>query len=411
MTKKRRILICDDEKRREDRWADALKSIKYVRANFEIHCPTNSEIIDGISELEKRRKSARSKSHREGKLDGSLFDNTDVLIIDYDLIDLDVDRYFTGEGIAYLARCYSGCGPIIGLNQFGDNYFDLTLSGHPESFADVNIGSSHLGNRGLWEDDWSGFRPWYWPVVPTLVASFEKRTKELRLDDKIIDFLGLSEAWAYLSSDASDYISSKFRDSTKQLKAISFLDFARNSSNGYQRKDKPFSEEGTRRVAAARVWKWLERHVLPGQNVLVDAPHLVTRFPSLLTGDPNLVSSWNKTTQPGAINRLGIRYKSLEPYRFKKDDWISRPAWFWPQLTEFDRIDEVREPWSAKFYEYTFCEDVSTFVKQERTREFLADLESQYVKRSLIDPSNPANKRFKSALHRISYQPQSRLAM
>ena len=411
MTKKRRILICDDEKQREERWAESLNAIEYVRKNFEVVCPGNRDIIAGISELEERRKSARSKAHVDGQLVGSLFDSADILIIDYDLIDLDVKRYYTGEGIAYLARCYSDCGLIIGLNQFGDNFFDLTLSGHPQSFADLNLGSTQLDNRGLWEDRWKTFRPWYWPLIPALVSKFEKRIDEIELNDKIIGYLGLSDTWAYLSSESGNYISNKFRESKTQLKSISFLDFARESGNGFQRKDKQFSEESLRKVAAARVWKWLERHVLPGQNILVDAPHLVTRFPSLLSGNPNQVSSWNETANFGPKSRLGIKHTLIEPYRFERENWVSRQVWLWPQLSAFESIDEIRKPWDAEFYKYVFCEDISRFVEQRRAREFLAGLESQYTKRWLIDPANSANKNWKAALRGIAYQPQARLAM
>ena len=59
--------------------------------------------------------------------------------------------------------------------------------------------------------------------------------------------------------------------------------------------DEPWDQGGIERVAAARLGKWLERLVLPGQNVLVDAPHLVSRFPSLVAAD-----DLDETTRLGA---------------------------------------------------------------------------------------------------------------
>src|SRR5207253_3989616 len=101
----------------------------------------------------------------------------------------------TGESVAYLARCYSNCGYIIELNQFGTNWFDLTLSGSLDSYADLNIGSDQLANPGLWSDQFAGFRPWSWPIIPRAVNELKKRTAEaVRCrSDVILEALGLTQ--------------------------------------------------------------------------------------------------------------------------------------------------------------------------------------------------------------------------
>ena len=170
------------------------------------------------------------------------------------------------------------------------------------------------------------------------------------------------------------------------------------SGNGLRGRDKKASDEMMGRVAAARISKWFERLVLPGQEIMIDAPHLVSRYPSLLQGDPSDVETWNKTANFERFDRLGLEIKKIEDFRLKKDFWLSRPVWFWEKLSDFSEIKEVSEPWERKPTDFLFCEDSSCFYKREDCREFRADVEL-YTQRFLRSES------FKG----VEYRPKVRL--
>ena len=137
------------------------------------------------------------------------------------------------------------------------------------------------------------------------------------------------------------------------------------------------------RVGAARISKWLERLVLPEQDILVDAPHLVLRYPNLITSDKKRkkIETWNKIAQLIEHDKLGLRTDLIEPYRFKKDHWISRPVWFWDKLRESENVRKIIDPWVTVKPNWVFCEDASYFYDRENCREFLASTASPFTQR------------------------------
>ncbi len=149
------------------------------------------------------------------------------------------------------------------------------------------------------------------------------------------------------------------------------------------------------RVGAARISKWLERLVLPGQDILIDAPHLISRYPSLLGGAAEDIGAWNRAAHLTNYSELGLTTEIIERFRVKKDHWLSRPVWFWDELRECEEIKEVKEPWTVERPDWAFCEDASRFCR-EGYREFIADMES------------PFTRRFASGFKGIDYQPAYR---
>ncbi len=208
---KKKILVFDDLKQTAQSWADKLASVPAVKSSFaspDVIGP--DEFQDAILTLNNRRKAARKQ-----KLDEyspiTRIDQADVFLIDFDLLELNQITYITGEEVAYLVRCYSRCGLIIGINQFrkyGDNLFDLTLKGHPDSFADLNLTSTHLSNGGLWKEPWKGFRPWYWPLLPIEVEAHEARINDVveNPNVSILEFLGLAPYKPVLSRAALEFL-------------------------------------------------------------------------------------------------------------------------------------------------------------------------------------------------------------
>jgi len=400
--KKRKILICDDSPEVGGSLKNKLEHIKAIEDLFEEPMLASIEqLVRATEALEKRRQGAN-----ENKLTASsagdaaqIIDDAAILIVDYALYDL--KAHVTGERIAYLARCYSRCGIIVALNQFppyNDEYFDLTLRGHLESYADLNIPSDSLANLGLWSEPWSGFRPWSWPLLPQAVEKFEHRIADLdgNLGAKILEFLGFEGAKSLtLPRSAVEFLS---REKPEEMTFRRFVD-STGSGNGLRgRGEQPISDEAVARIAAARIGSWLEHDIFSGQNILVDAPHLISRFPSLLGDKSQDIDAWSRTASFSEPYVLGLA-PIIEPYRFEKSNWLSRPAWFWNDLSDSEEIAEVRDPWSVKTPNYVFGEDISKFIPNDDVRSFVADLESPFV------------RRYVKYLDRISYTPLVRFSL
>lgn len=381
---KRNILICDDSEETGRAFKRGLERIDTVTEYFnEPILAGKTELEQAIEALERRLKQASNEEIDDYPLidAAKTIDDAAILVIDYALFDLNTS--VTGERIAYLARCYSKCGIIIALNQFPpyvEEYFDLALRGHLESYADLNIPSDSLSNSGLWSEPWSGFRPWSWPLLPQAIDKLERRSTELRehLGEKVLDFLEFKGAKVLsLPRSIVGFLSRKKPEETTFRE---FVD-SEGSGNGLRgRNEQPINDEAIARIAAARIGCWLEYDVLPGQNILVDAPHLISRFPSLLGDNSQNIDAWSRTASFSNPNVIGLDPK-IEPYRFRSGDWLSRPTWFWNDLSNSEEIAEVRDPWSAKTLDYVFGEDISKFIPGDNARSFVADLESPFVRR------------------------------
>jgi hypothetical protein len=329
-------------------------------------------------------------------------DETDIFIIDYDLLESSLGGFLTSEHVSYLTRCFSKCSLIIGLNlpPYRDNGFDLTLKGNPSSYADLNIGGKQIANPGLWGNNFSGFRPWHWPILPQYFDNYHKKLSDVKesIETKlpIWEVIGFKEnVFKLLPRSIAQFLG---RDI--ELPTITFKDFVLMSGNGLRSKDShdSMTDEVIARIGVARISKWLERMVLPGQDILVDCPHLIARFPSLLSGNKKDINSWNKTTQISNPSNLGINIDQIESFRLSKPHWISRPVWFWDQIRECQDILEVKSPWKSLKPSWVFCEDASRFYKADY-QEFIADLESPYTRRYI--------RSFKG----VEYRPQLRLSI
>ena len=174
----KKILIYDDEKGFRGRVRGLLDRLTTVREAFEIDPPDNEELRRSIGILEDRRRHFRETGTWD---DGERIsvDDASIFVVDYDL--LEASGSWNGDLVAYLARCFSNCGLIVGY-KYGDNAFDLTLRGEPGSFTDLYVGGEQLGNPGLWrvtEAAEADFRPWYWPILPNYLANFEKKVEDV----------------------------------------------------------------------------------------------------------------------------------------------------------------------------------------------------------------------------------------
>lgn len=411
---KEKILIYDDEHGRIDDFKRKLgEGLDKAGQSekFDIISLENGAFQDSIRVLEQRRIMFRDEG--ESIKDGAEeIDNASIFIIDYDLLGSQVEESqvgsLTGEIIAYLVRCFSKCKLIIELNQYGGNPFDLTLRGDLDSFADLNLGEHQLNNPDLWRGDWGdsrqGFRPWYWPNLRDSLRNFEKKIKDVQenLDKPVSEFFNFgSELFQLLPRRIVQFVE---KQEQKEHFQTTFREFVTESGNGLRFKDTKALDKGINdhilaRVGAARISKWLEYLLLPEQDILVDAPHLISRYPSLIAGDGKKIETWNKIAQLIGHDKLELRTDLIDPYRFQKAHWISRPVWFWDKLRECEHISEIIEPWLTVKPDWVFCEDASYFYNRENCREFLADTAS------------PFTQRFVKYFDEVDYRPRVRFSL
>ena len=404
-----KILIYDDENKQTERFEKKLQmALNKVNQDTDIDIELLSEDELKISINALRDRQAKFRNVKTASDKKTKFDDVSVFIIDYDLINSNAAGFLTGEIIAYVVRCFSDCKLIVSLNQYGHNSFDLTLRGHMESFADLNLGVDQLGNSDLWRGDWGdsrrGFRPWYWPNLFQSLCHFDERVKDVKenLDVPICEVLCFTpELFRLLPRSIVQFIG---KGEGKEPSDTTFREFVFQSGNGLRIKDVPTScdtvnDEVLARVGAARISKWLERLVLPEQDILVDTPHLVARYPSLIIDTGKGIGNWNRTAQLVDYNGLGLNTDLITPFKFEKEHWISRPVWFWDKLREDESIEEVREPWLTNKPNWVFCEDASRFYDQKDCREFFANTDS------------PFTRRFVKGFAGVDYRPKVRFSL
>jgi hypothetical protein len=412
------IVICDDVGRRAEQWRNQIRAVGAPTSSFAIKVLEASEFSKAIQTLLRRQLAARSSKEVQT---ACVFDDADLLVVDFDLLRFAASGTDTGESVAYFARCYSDCGYIIEVNQFGTNWFDLTLSGRLESYADLNLGSDQLANPGLWSRSVGGFRPWSWPVIPDAVRRLRKRSSDawVHRASAILAHLGLTEdRVGILPRSVREFLTPRANP-----EETTFEEFVRESRYGLRQADRPRNEKQIGRIAAARVAKWLEEAVLAGQEVLVDAPHLVARLPSLLKS-PLSLKSLNATAQlDDSPAKLGISESAIASARFNKAGWLSRPAWRWFEVARNEEIDENKSPWSKVEVPFGFCEDVSMFLPTEACREFVAEVDSAFNRRFVANFRVEAGRRMAARYRskpgrvnprdpiRVKYEPADRLAV
>lgn len=393
------VLVCDDEPEEADGWLAAVRTVASTETYDFRNTPTTEEAAHAVKTLLQRRRAAHEGAAKPA--DGCIFDGVDVLIVDYDLLHIDENNArYTGEGVARLARTYADCGAVVVLNQYPEAQFDLSLKGHLSSHADLNIDVDLLATAGLWEPPpWEGFRPWSWQRLSEAAEKQRRRSEALAgtgLDGSIVDFLGMTpEDAARLSDTAFGFLAPEAGDFAA-LMTQSFRGFLDQSPDG---RDAAALINGDLAAAArfvsARVAKWLEREVLGPQDVLVDIPHLLQRFPFLVPGDVADPQAWNE-----AIHDVdSVKAALPDGVWFEHADWLSKPAVWWRRLEVNDDIRKKRLEFDYSVVPpIAFMEDVSAFCPMDDAREFRAGFHNAF------------DRRFVKAVNGIRYAPQRRFA-
>ena len=373
-----KALVYDDQFEAAERWANQIRNhVKDVYDSVFVETPGKQgfeELLEAINKRQIHWREGRTgfpQDERHG------VDEADVVVLDYDLLKYSESSDTTGSRLAYLLRCFSECGFIVVLNRFGQNVFDLSLSYPPEDFGDLHLGEVQLANPGLWSFPFSGYRPWYWPVVPTARSNLEECVKEVErnLEAPILEFLGLDQSISWLPRRAQEFMSPKGR-----IEDVTFKSLAESVHVGISRKDK-LTPKQVARVAAARVVALLNSVVIPEQSLLVDAPHLVSRIPGLLESEGAKRELWNKLCSLSSQETDDLLDDRVQKHKFRKSHWLWRPAWIWPEISADDEIDVLRDPWRERAVDLVFCEDISQFVPSDRARDFKARVSPPYIRR------------------------------
>jgi hypothetical protein len=385
-----KIVVCDDQADVENSIIQSLP--KPLRAGVQRIEP--DEISTQVAILQRRNAAART-GKRKAIVDAAIFDDADLFIVDYDLIDAARSDYFTGETLAYLARCYSTCGAIVALNQYHRSpTFDLTLHSGLKSFADLNLSIDELKNPGLWSDKWKGYRPWGWPVITEMARQLEGRVGQLKgvsLTTKVATFLQLPEAVAErIPTRTWELIGPKAMRATLG----DIIESPLLGLKGREAADRKKNQSQDARIVAARLHAWLNL-ILVTQDIFIDLPHLAARCPSVM-GSKSKLANFNAIA--GLGNTTFAKSKVLKSVQFTKADWLDRPVWFWPEIERQRLVDEVACPWLKRPNDFVFCEDTSRFVARKDAKGYQTDLPTSF------------RTRFVKQVPGIEYSPLQRLA-
>ncbi|MBS3941994.1 MAG: hypothetical protein KG028_13635 [Actinobacteria bacterium] len=344
-----RLFDDDDDARTE--WSDRLADVLGDAGNVAAIAP--DAFREGVTTLEDRQRSART--NRSSAAD-CVFDDLDVLVVDYDLLELAAGRagggHETGERIAYLVRCYSTCRYVVALNQFTlARVFDTTLQGHVDSFADLNIGSESLFDMGLWFGRREEFRPWAWPRLLDEPARLDRLAATLAdaMGDRVLTHLRLADSPLKNRLQRAHLEPLSRTDDPFEL---TFARFLSASPLARDPKDRSWREDHDPLVAAARLSKWVERVLLPAQDVVIDAPHLASFYPATLAGDPDGTADLTSEATD-----LPLDHEQLTDARWMPG-WAARPLWAVPSL---DPSDAGLLGAATAMEQRVFCEDISRF--------------------------------------------------
>lgn len=375
------VLICDDEPGQAEIWIEQVEESARQDTYDILIPPSNDEVSVAMKEILLRRGSIREGVKRQRE--ECLFDKADILVIDYDLVHIDENEaQHTGESIARLARTFSDCSVIVVLNQFQGMDFDLSLRGHLASHADLNIHGKLLKTPGLWHfPPWNGFRPWHWQTLSQAVETQKARENHIKksLDQPIVEFFGIrSEDTLRLSDTAFGFIAPD-AENFEELQKQDFRSFLSSAQgNRDTRALLEYDESAAVQFIAARIGKWVERELLGPQDVLLDVPHMLQRFPFLMGDEVTEIHAWNEMIH----ETRKLRETPVSDYWFEPENFLSKPAVWCQRLEADEEFSKERAKFDySKVPDLVFLEDLSTFALRSSAKEFRAGFHNSYDRR------------------------------
>lgn len=311
---------------------------------------------------------------KSGKISGesSVFDNVPIVVIDYKLGHLDtVGGLMTGEELGKRIRRYTQCGLIVSLNRLPLRLFDLRLAAPPNAGADVSVHHEDLACPGLWLPSWPrGFRPWSWPSLLEGAASLQERRTAVHSSwqKKLSKVLAIPQELAAVIPTDVSILPYRFRGAASDLLEMTLEEIADAlvESSDDPQAERPLPRSQKEVVVASFIGSWLEHTVLPTQETIIDAPHLVRLQPGLLKGKLT-IENLNTLTSLKRGATLPLRpTKELKDARTGLDIWVNRPTWWTNRI--LDIVDEI--PDGEASGNVVFAEDSSRFIPKEKATPF-----------------------------------------
>lgn len=416
MTRNIKIIVIDDH---EENASANINSLKDGLHGSDINAD-----IRPLQEQEKTALISAIEQPDNWKLDinaipnFSLFDDADIVFIDYQLGALQGHSFLTAEDVAGWIRAFSNAKLIIILNRFFDVDFDLTMTqGSIPTAADLHINASLLECPGLWKmQDWdpaapkSKFRPWSWPLMQEAINDIDKCRKELKdiadIENKVIleHFEFNEDLIGQMTHNALGFLD----PNSKTPNTSTFLDFLKNGRPGVpvEIREQLAAHISNPQIknAAINVWvsslrRWLVTMVLGPQDVLIDIPHLAQRMPWLLNKKINDEATWK---QLASFYDIGALPEVVKAFFYTKEHWLSRKAFLMPILQKSAEVMKLYDDFTEHHIdEHVLLEDFSVFVKLENAESFTAAFNSMWSTRYVSHAAVEAGE--------IHYAPKVRL--
>ena len=365
--KEKLVLVVDDD----PGWAESMrKRVAFATESegesLRLASLSDSDLKLAIGILIKRQQGFRKHPKTNPTFGDCVFDDADIVVIDYDLGALfGTEALMTGELLASLVRKYSSGGPILSVNRFGPRRFDLIQEGHTRSWADLSVSHEDLRDSGLWTHVWKAYRPWSWPVFLDFPEKFEQRVEYCaeNYERKITNLLRIPPSVAkVLPRRATDAVGNLPEVTARQL-----------VDNRLPPKDRGIPKALGARLAASEIGKWLEEFVLPGQDILIDPPHLGSLFPSVLRMDPLTRRKLDELASLQTDAKLPMRQETIAESEFQLPFFLSRKSWWTDLVLTNEHLREVSAPWERRTLPYVFAEDTSRFEDPDRCSSYRMD--------------------------------------
>ncbi len=399
-----RILIVDDEPDRSKGWEKQIQAFGFPGAAVSALDLDASRAL--IEAADKRRRIAREDKDPFAAGIECELDGVDILVVDYDLQEMvQAGQWSTGLWVAMLARAFSRVKLVVLVNQFGTNMFDLTLSKGVKSRSDFDVGSAQLLNPALWDRSRvDGYAPWSWcDGVLSAVERLNTMVGWMRgnLDKPVLGTLGFSNGLE--GSDPDTWMSQELWQECVGDPTCTFREMV-GEAEFLTLKDREFIkkfDEPCARVAAAIVSHWLDRLVIPANDVLADLPHLTSASPWLLMDRQN-VAAWQATAVRDGFDVL---LPALRQHEFAPGFPLSRPV-VWRQKVARDA--DLAEPTGFTydgFPDLVFCEDTSRFHTFDEAKSFSCRLPGSDSQRFVANPERIVPRMGGHVLTDVAYEP------
>ena len=371
-----KILVCDDKQLECD------KTVHAIESRGEVTGLAGHELAQALKSFFGSVDTALNgdaTQYEQGL--GGEFSGFDLVIVDNNLSALNLDgARLTAETIIGYLRAFSDISYIVSLNKNPHVDFDLRyLFGDYQSLADIALNMPHLSNGWLWEEEATGFSPWYWPRLHDAVQRRNDQVEfliehmqdsiwnALQFPDGAQEYLSLRAMSALLSSgdDLTEVAFEALLDSCRALAPAEISRVRQLADNGVD-----FARRSVRRITAYEVDRFVRRDLLGVQDVLVDLPHLVAQMPFLLGERSSEVDYWNEVLRFESAP-FGLDEQLFEAHLastlFSRHIWVPKPCFWWPSIKSDEQLLKHFFAAEGNWPNAVFCEDLSRFVLVSET--------------------------------------------